>query len=89
VASNRTSNRQAQPPDVESATMRFAYWGFRCKTEDCNFPLLVTRIGPYDETRQITPITGLGVIEMYCPGCHQRHKYNRNEAQVLIVSEPE
>jgi hypothetical protein len=42
------------------AVMRYAYWGFRCRTEDCNFPLLVTRIGPYDEHRQITPITGSG-----------------------------
>jgi hypothetical protein len=74
------------------ATMRDDYWGFICKTEGCNFSLLVKKIGPHYEGRQITPSTplkGAEVMELTCRGCHQRHKYERKDAQVLIVSEPE
>ncbi len=73
--------------------MHYAYWGFRCKTKDCNTPLLVTKIGPYDKTSQIPPLPALTDSEtthaVHCGTCRQSHTYNRNEAQVLIVSEPE
>lgn len=71
--------------------MRYAYWGFYCK--DCGIPLLVTKIGPYDEKSQMPPVPLLTESEashmMYCGACRRSHTYNRNEAQVLIVSEPE
>jgi len=73
--------------------MRYAYWGFRCRTENCNTPLMVKKIGPYDEKSQIPPlppITGAEAShEMYCGACRRSHNYNRNEAQVLIISDPE
>jgi hypothetical protein len=73
--------------------MRYAYWGFRCRTKDCNTPLMATKIGPYDKNSQIPPLPALTAseasLEVYCGVCRQSHAYHRNEAQVLIVSEPE
>jgi len=69
--------------------MRYAYWGFRCKTEGCGFSLLVTKIGPYDEKLQVAPITGQGTVLVSCPSCGKSHEYNRADAQILIVSEAE
>jgi hypothetical protein len=68
--------------------MRYAYWHFRCKTDGCNFPILVTYIGPYDEGHKIPPITGLGSIELHCPSCGQAHDYKRSEATVFLGSQP-
>lgn len=64
-----------------------AFGAVKCKTPKCEVPILREYLGVYDPERITTPECEEEVFTERCPWCEQEHRYELEDAIVVLVCE--